>query len=84
MKMDGWLVALLAAAAVYGFMNGWGAPFGVCPPGYTAAGGDCTNTFLSNDPPATPAMPTTAATPPLTWMWNGSAWVLSTPTPSWP
>ena len=59
--MKGLVGLAIAGVAVYGFMNGWGAAFGICPPGYTVAGGECTNSFVGVTPAAgSPAAPTTA------------------------
>jgi hypothetical protein len=82
-----YLPILLGAAAIYGFMNGWGASFGLCPPGYTAAGGECTNSLLTASLPlgVGPQMPTTVLPAPQMWAQNSTgAWVAITPTPVWP
>lgn len=79
-----YLPILLGAAAIYGFMNGWGATFGLCPPGFTAAGGECLNNFVNNTPATGVAMPTTVLVAPLQYMWNGTQWVAGYATPVWP
>jgi hypothetical protein len=86
-----WFLLPLIGVAVYGFMNGWGAGFGICPPGYTAAGGECTNSLIGNDAPSGDLPPTTALTPPQVWAWSptggtggAGGFVAVYPTPSWP
>lgn len=84
MRGDHLFLFALAGLAVYGFMNGWGATFGICPPGFTAGGGECLNTFVSNTPATGVAMPTAVLPAGMQYMWNGSVWVAAYPTPVWP
>lgn len=84
---------LILGGLFWAYKNGWGAWFGICPPGYTpgqdmfptcrnsmeVAGDTLPVQVFKANPPPVQALPF-----PMVWGWNGSKWVQVSGSPRWP